>query len=58
MKSENKTINYKLGLLKLAIELNNVSLACKILGYSRPTFYRYKKAYLEGGEEGVARCFS
>ena len=53
MKLENKVLNYKLGLLKLAIELNNVSLACKILGYSRTTFYRYKKAYLEGGEEAL-----
>ena len=50
MKLENKDLNYKLGLLKLAMELDNVSLACKILGYSRPTYYRYKKAYLEGGE--------
>ena len=33
MKLENKTINYKLGLLKLAMELDNVSLACKIFGY-------------------------
>jgi len=53
MKLENKTINYKLGLLKLAIELNNVSYACKIFGCSRTTFYRYKKAYLEGGEEAL-----
>ena len=53
MKLENKTINYKLGLLKLAIELNNVSLTCKIFGCSRPTYYRYKKAYLEGGEEAL-----
>ena len=47
MKTQNKTINYKLGLLKLAIELNNVSLACKIFGFSRPTYYRYKKADLD-----------
>ena len=33
MKTQNKDLNYKLGLLKLAIELNNVSLACKIFGY-------------------------
>ena len=58
MKTANKDLNYKLGLLKLAMELDNVSLACKIFGYSRPTYYRYKKLYLEGGEEGVARCFS
>ena len=53
MKLENKTINYKLCLLKLAIELNNVSLACKIFGCSRPTFYRYKTLYLEGGEDAL-----
>ena len=41
MKTQNKTINYKLGLLKLAMELDNVSLACKILGYSRPTYYLF-----------------
>ena len=39
MKTANKDLNYKLGLLKLAIELNNVSLACKIFGCSRPTHY-------------------
>jgi len=50
MKTANKDLNYKLGLLKLAIELNNVSLACKIFGCSRPTYYRYKKLYLEGGK--------
>jgi len=53
MKTQNKDLNYKLGLLKLAMELDNVSLACKIFGCSRPTYYRYKKAYLEGGEEAL-----
>jgi len=53
MKLENKDLNYKLGLLKLAMELDNVSLACKILGCSHPTYYRYKKAYLEGGEDAL-----
>ena len=53
MNSEKKIIKNKLGLLKLAIELNNVSLACKIFGCSCPTYYRYKKAYLEGGEEAL-----
>jgi len=50
MKLENKTINYKLGLLKLAMELDNVSLACNC---SRPTYYRYKKLYLEGGKDAL-----
>ena len=53
MKTANKGLNYKLGLLKLAVELNNVSLACKIFGCSSPTYYRYKKAYLEGGDEAL-----
>ena len=53
MKTANKDLNYKLGLLKLAMELDNVSLACKIFGCSRPTYYRYKKAYLEGGEDAL-----
>ena len=53
MKTANKDLNYKLGSLKLAIELNNVSLACKIFGCSRPTYYRYKKLYLEGGEDAL-----
>ena len=53
MKTANKDLNCKLGLLKLAMELNNVSLACKVFGCSRPTYYRYKKAYLEGGEDAL-----
>ena len=53
MNSEKKIIKNKLGLLKLAMELDNVSLACKIFGYSRTTYYRYKKLYLEGGEEAL-----
>jgi len=53
MKTANKVLNYKLGLLKLAMELDNISLAYKILGYSPPTYYRYKKLYLEGGEDAL-----
>jgi len=53
MKTANKALNYKLGLLKLAIELNNVSLVCKIFDCSRPTYYRYKKAYSKGGEDAL-----
>ncbi len=40
MNSETKLIKNKLGLLKLAEELGNVSQACKYLGYSRDTWWR------------------
>jgi transcriptional regulator of acetoin/glycerol metabolism len=37
-------IKHKLGLLNLAQELGNVSRACKLMGFSRNTFYRYQAA--------------
>ncbi|MBB4038369.1 transposase InsO family protein [Dysgonomonas hofstadii] len=53
MSLETKVIKSRLGLLSLAEELGNVSRACKYLGYSRETFYRYKDLFDEGGEQAL-----
>ena len=46
-------IKHKIGLLNLAEELGNVSKACRIMGLSRDTFYRYQKAVEQGGVEAL-----
>ena len=48
-----RIIKHKVGLLNLAEELGNVSRACKTMGLSRDTFYRYKTAVEQGGVENL-----
>jgi transposase len=46
-------IRHKVGLLNLAAELGNVSKACKVMGLSRDTFYRYQAAVAGGGIDAL-----
>lgn len=51
--TNNPIIKHKVGLLNLAEELSNVSKACKIMGVSRETFYRYQELADNGGVEAL-----
>ena len=53
LNTNEKIIKHKVGLLNLAEELGNVSKACKVMGVSRDTFYRYQDAVEEGGVEAL-----
>lgn len=54
MSTRQQLIKARLGVLKLAAELKNVSLACKMSGVSRSQYYRIKKSYETQGSDGLA----
>jgi len=51
--TNNPIIKHKAGLLNLAEELGNVSKACKVMGVSRDTFYRYQELVEDGGIDNL-----
>ncbi|MEO1065761.1 MAG: IS481 family transposase [Pseudomonadota bacterium] len=53
MTTKDKVARRKLSLLDLAKDLDNVSKACKIMGYSRQQFYEIRRNFQTYGAEGL-----
>ncbi len=53
IQTNNPILKHKAGLLNLAEELGHVSKACKMMGVSRDTFYRYQELVNDGGIDAL-----
>ena len=53
MTTKDKVVRRKLSMLELAAELNNLSKACRITGYSRQQFYEIRRNYQTYSAEGL-----
>jgi len=54
MTTVEKVARRKLSLLELASEMQNVSKACRLMGYSRQQFYEIRRSYQTHGAAGLA----
>ena len=53
MTKDQREIERKLRILRYAEKIGNVAKACRYFGIGRSSFYRWKQAYAERGEQGV-----